>query len=107
MDDMSALTHQLEYLFLKKIIAQLRDETMDVTTAKSEANAFLALEPFTDPEETYVKIMDFVKEHETFIELKNHMNAYQKEKHDLAKIAQMREHMKKNDIDAALAVAKS
>jgi hypothetical protein len=107
MDDIAALTHQLEYLFLKKIIAQLKDETVDVPTAKAEANAFLGIEPFTTPEETYIKIMDFVKEHPAFGELKAHMNAFQKEKNDLAKIAKMREHMKNNNIDAALAVAKT
>ena len=104
---MSALTHQLEYMFLKKIIDELETETMSVAEAKKNASDFLAIEPFTNPEETYIIIMDFVRNHEIFIELKNYMNAYQNERNERAKIAKMREHLKQNNIDAALAVAKA
>lgn len=107
MDDTAALTYQLEYIFLKKLIDELRNETISVEESKADAGAFLDIEPFTTPEETYIKIMEFVKQHSKFTVLKDYMNAYQKEKQDRAKIAQMREHLKKNDIDAALAVAKA
>lgn len=107
MDDITVLSHQLEYMFLKKIISELRGRKMTIPEAKKNANDFLKIEPFATPEEAYVKIMDFVKQHGQFVELKNHMNAYQSEKNERAKIAKMREHLKKNDIDAALAVAKA
>lgn len=103
---MAALTHRLEYIFLKKIIDNLRNETMSIAEAKKNANDFLAIEPFTNPEETYIIIMDFVRNHEVFVELKNYINAYQNEKNERAKINKMQEHLRKNNIDAALAVAK-
>ena len=104
---MAALAHQLEYMFLKKVIDELRAETMSVAEAKKNANDFLSIEPFTNPEETYINIMDFVRNHEVFIELKNYMNAYQNERNERAKVAKMREYLKQNNIDAALAVAKA
>ena len=107
MDDMAALRHQLEYIFIKKIISELKAEKMSVADAKKNCNDFLAIEPFTTPEETYINIMDFVRSHEVFIELKNHMDMYQNEQNERAKIIKMQEHLKQNNIDAALAVAKS
>jgi len=107
MDDIAVLTHQLEYMFLKKIIDELNAGTMRVAEAKKNAKDFLAIEPFTTPEETYIKIMDFVKQHGVFAELKTHMNNYQKEKSERAKVAKIQEHLRKNNIDAAIAVAKA
>jgi hypothetical protein len=107
MDDIVFLTRQLEYIFLKKIIDDLRAEKMSVAEAKKNANDFLAIEPFTTSEETYIKIMDFVKQHGVFTELKTHMNNYQKEKSERAKVAKIQEHLRKNNIDAAIAVAKA
>jgi hypothetical protein len=107
MDDLAAMTHQLEYLYLKKVRDVLNDESMDMAAAKQASIDFLAMEPFPDPEDMYVKVIEFVKKYPTFPEMKEYMNAYQREKQDLAKIAMIREHMKSNNIDAALAAAKS
>lgn len=107
MDDLAALTHQLEYLFLKKIIAGLRNKSIGVSEAKIYANAFLGIEPFESSEETYIKIMEFAAKHPQFTDLKDYMNAYQREKNDLIKITKMREYMKQNNMDAALAVAQA
>jgi hypothetical protein len=106
MDEMAALTQRLEDITLKKIIDDLKNGTMTVPEARKNASDFLKIEPFTTPEETYIIIMDFVKSHEVFIELKNYMNAYQSEKNERIKINKMREHLKQNNIEAALAVAK-
>lgn len=107
MDEIAFLTHQLENLFLKKIIDELRKKSMSLTQAKEYAQAFLTIEPFPSSEETYIKIMDFVAKYTMFPELKTYMNSYQKDKSDRAKVDQMREHIKQNNIDAALQVAKS
>lgn len=107
MDDIAALTHHLEYLFLKKIIFCLRNQKITTAQAKEYSVAFLAFEPFTTSEDTYIKIMEFVNKYPLFVELKNHMNAYQREKNDLIKIAQIREYIKQNNIDAALDIAKN
>jgi hypothetical protein len=106
MDDIAALTHRLEYLFLKKLIAGLKDKSIDVLKAKEYANAFLKIEPFESPEDAYIKVMNFVAVYNLFPELKIYMNSYQNEKNDLAKIHEMREFIKKADIDSALKVAK-
>ena len=94
MDDLAVLTHQLEYLFLKKIIAGLRDKSISVSEAKTYANAFLTIEPLISSEDAYVKIMDFVAKNTLFTDLKGYMNVYQKEKNDLIKITKMREYIK-------------
>lgn len=106
MDDVAALTHHLEYLFLKKLIAGLKDKSLDVLKAKEYANTFLKIEPFESAEDAYVKIMDFVAKNVLFNELKTHMNTYQSEKNDLAKINKMRVYMKQQDIDSALKAVK-
>jgi hypothetical protein len=106
-DDLAALAHQLEYIFLKKIIEGLREKKVSVVQAKEYANAFLAIEPFVSGEDAYEKIMKFFAQYPTFIEIRNYMITYQNEKNDLSKISAMREHIKQNNIDAALAVAKT
>jgi hypothetical protein len=106
-DDLAALTYQFEHLFLKKIIEGLRNKTISIVQAKEYANAFLAIEPFTSTEDAGKKIMEFTTQHAMFSELKSHMITYQNEISDLAKIAKMREYIKQNNIDAALAVAKT
>ena len=106
MDDLSALTHQLEYIFLKKIIAGLKDKTINLINAKTYANDFLSIEPFASADDAYAKIMNFVTQHNAFTELKTYMDSYNNDKNDLEKIRKMREHMKNSDIDAALQVAK-
>ena len=105
-DNIAAIKHQIEYLFLKKIIAGLRDGSISVVAAKEYANAFLAIEPFTSIEDAYNKINQFVLEHSEFSILKDYMDAFEKEKDVAAKIDKMREHIKQNNIDAALIVAR-
>jgi hypothetical protein len=105
-DDLAALTHHLEYLFLKKLIAGLKDKSLDALKAKEYANAFLKIEPFESTEDAYINIMDFVTRNVYFNDLKTYMNTYQSEKNDLAKINRMRAYMKQQNIDSALKVAK-
>lgn len=106
-DDLAALTYQFEHLFLKRIIEGLRNKGISIVQAKEYANAFLAIEPFTSVEDACAKITEFVAQHTAFVELKNYMVNYQNQKNDLAKIAKMREHIRQNNIDAALVVAKA
>lgn len=106
MDDLAALTHQLEYFFLKRIIQELRNQSITTDEAKAYSQAFLAIEPFTSFDDAYTKIEQFTKQYPLFTELPTYVNSHKKEQGDLAKISQMRAHMKQNNIDAALAVAK-
>ena len=107
MDDIAAIKHQIEYLFLKKIIAGLRDGSISVAKAKEYANAFLSIEPFTSIEDAYNKINQFVAGHAEFTILKDYIDSYEKEKDVAGKIDKMREHIKQNNIDAAIQVAKA
>ncbi len=107
MDNIAAIKHQIEYLFLKKIIAGLKDGSISVVKAKEYANAFLSIEPFLSIEDAYNKTNQFVAEHSEFTILKDYMDAFEKEKDVSAKIDKMREHIKLNNIDAALQVAKA
>ena len=106
MDDVAKITSKVEYLFLKKIIAGLRDGSMSVKQAKEYANAFLSIEPFTSIEDAYSKTNQFVKEHSEFTILKDYIDSYEKERDVAGKIDKMREHMRQNNIDAAIQVAK-
>lgn len=106
MDDIGALTHQVEYLFLKKIIDGLKNKSINLVDAKKYAKDFLQIEPFTSFEDAYEKVINFVKTNTIFIELTTFMNSYKNEKQDLDKIQRMREHLKNSDIDSALLVAK-
>lgn len=107
MDDFNALKHHLEYLFLKKIIASIKENTITLAQAKEYSNAFLKIEPFISSEDAHAKIMQFVGMHPLFIDLKYHMDDRAKEKYDLEKINKMRIFLKQNNIEAALQVAKS
>jgi len=106
-DNIAAIKHQIEYLFLKKIIAGLKDGSISVAKAKQYANEFLSIEPFVSIEDAYNKTNQFVVEHAEFIILKDYMDAFEKEKDVVAKIDKMREHIKLNNIDAAIQVAKA
>lgn len=106
MDNIAAIKHQIEYLFLKKIIAGLRDGSISVAKAKEYANAFLSIEPFTSIEDAYNKVNQFIAKHTEFVILKDYMDAFEKEKDVAGKIDKMREHIRQNNIDAAIQVAK-
>lgn len=106
-DNIAAIKHQIEYLFLKKIIAGLKDGSISVAKAKEYANAFLSIEPFLSIEDAYNKTTQFVAEHSEFIILKDYMDAFEKEKDVAVKIDKMREHIKQNNLDAAIQVAKA
>lgn len=103
---MVAIKHQIEYLFLKKIIAGLRDGSISVVKAKEYANAFLSIEPFISIEDAYNKTNQFVGQHSEFTILKDYMDVFEKEKDVAEKIDKMREHIKQNNLDAAIQVAR-
>ncbi len=104
---MAYIKHQLEYFFLKQIIDGLRDDSFDVPKAKEYASEFLSIEPFISVDDAYQKINQFVEKHAKFAELKDYIGKIESEKDVAGKIEKMREHIKQNDIDAALMVAKS
>lgn len=107
MTDLESVSYNLEHLFIKKIYTGLQSKTFTLAQAKQNSIDFLKIEPFSSPEDAYVKVMEFVAAHKDFVELKNFMNAYQVKKADLAKLSMMREHIRNNDINSALKVAKS
>jgi hypothetical protein len=106
-EDLKALSYEFEYLFLRKIIDGLKSKNINVAQAKEYAQAFLAIEPFSSFEDASEKIMKFVAQYPIFNELKTCVTKYQNERNDLKKIAQMREYIRQNNIDAALKVVKT
>lgn len=93
-------------MFLKKIIAGLRDGSISVAKSREYANAFLSIEPFASIEDAHNKINQFVAKYSEFAILKDYIDAYEEEKDVAGKIDKMREHMRQNNIDAAIQVAR-
>jgi len=106
MDDVAAITHHLEYLFLKKIISGLRDNSIAVAQTKQYCNEFLQIEPFKSVEDAHSKIAQFIATHPAFENLMDYVQIYEKEAGVAGKINRMREHIRQNNIDAAIAVAR-
>lgn len=106
MDDLAALTHQLEYQFIKTIIHGLETETISVSDAKVFSTEFLALEPFVSDDDASGKIAAFYEMHKDFRAVKEYMEAYDKERVANGKINTMRKLIKENNIDEALSIAK-
>lgn len=104
---MDEVTNRLEYLFLKIIIAGLKDESISTDSVKDLAGIFLGLEPFVSFEDTEKKIGQFVSKYPYFNSLEEYLKAYEHEKATDSKIEKMREHMKNNNIEAAIQVAKT
>jgi hypothetical protein len=105
MDQLQKLTNQLEYLFLKEIINRLRDESISAVEAKELANTFLTMEPFTTVEDTTTKIYSLVAQNPKFELLKKYIDAYDDELRTESVINKMKKHLKKGEVDEALAVA--
>lgn len=106
MDELLSLTHQLEYEFIKKIINGLETKNIDIPSAKQYAIEFLSMEPFESVEDANNKIANFCQEHKEFLNLKEYMDAYNRERSTHQKVNTMRKLIKENNIDEALNIAK-
>lgn len=106
MDDLAALTHQLEYQFIKTIINGLRSKAMSIPAAKQYAIEFLTIEPFVSEDDAASKISNFCQEHAEFNGLKEYMDNYNQERETTGKVNKMRKLIKENNIDEALSIAK-
>jgi hypothetical protein len=103
MDD---LRNHLEYIFLEEIVRGLRQKSISVEDSKKLAQVFLSIEPFASNEDAQAKIDKFCQDYPEFSTLKEYLTAYTKEQNIDAVIAKMREHIKNNNLDEALRVAK-
>mgnify|MGYP001601058212 FL=1 len=59
MDELKKLTNQLEYIFLKKIIEGLKDNSISIMQAKENAVLFLKLQPFSTLEDAKTNVKSF------------------------------------------------
>jgi hypothetical protein len=107
MDHLDGVRYQLEYTFLKVLVKELRDGRMTVAQAKLFAQEFVAVKPFESEEDAYLKILSFSSKYPELKELTDYVEAAQSELHVSEKIQKMKEHIKQNDIDKALEVAKA
>lgn len=101
------LNERLESIFLRAIVTGLRDRSISVEESRHFARAFLQKEPFGTLEEAKQKIHAYVAENPKFTMVKDYMDAYHEEQNVDNKIAQMREHLKNNNVEEALRVAKA
>lgn len=106
-DELKKITDHLEYLFIKKIIEGLKDESISIPSAKNYAIVFRNLEPFNSVEDAKKKMNKFADQIPIFNQLKDYTNAYHTEQKLGAVIEKMRDFMQNNQIDEALEVATS
>lgn len=105
MDEIKKITDHLEYLFIRKIIEGLTDESISILVAKNYAIAFSKLEPFTSIDDAKDKMSRFTDQNIIFNQMKDYANAYHTEQKLGAVIEKMRGYMQNNQIDEALEVA--
>jgi vacuolar-type H+-ATPase subunit D/Vma8 len=106
MDELKKLTNALEHIFLKQIIDGLRHETINVPDAKKSAQEFQRIEPFTTIDDAKEKMNRFVQQYIQFGKLKEYADAFHSEQKVDAKIEEMQKHIRDNNIDEALRIAK-
>ncbi|HVZ58429.1 MAG TPA: hypothetical protein VG935_01620 [Patescibacteria group bacterium] len=106
MQDLQLVTRQLEYLFLKKLVDEVRSKTLDNASAKQLATAFLQIEPFASVEDAKSKIEQFTRYNAQFATLNEYIDAYFSEQHKDILIEKMRQHIKAGNIDQAIQIAK-
>lgn len=105
-DEMAVITDRLQYIFVKVVIAGFRAKSLPVADAKKWAKELLGMKPLTSLAEAEEKIGKFVEGKKDLKQMKNYLDAYDEEKRLEAVIERMRTHLKKNEIDKALEVAK-
>ena len=101
------MKEQLEYLFIRIIIAGLKKETLPLHDAKQLAHEFLSIEPFSSPEDAHSKMDQFIAKYPQFTILKEYADAFYDEDKIEEKISNMKQLISQNNIDEALNVAKS
>ena len=98
------MKEQLEYMFLRVVVSGLKSDKLPIPEAKKLAQEFLAIEPFASIEDAHSKIDQFTASHQGFSLLKEYADVYYDEDKLDDKLTQMREHLKANNIDAAIDV---
>ena len=106
MDELKKLTNQLEYIFLKKIIEGLKDNSISIMQAKENAVLFLKLQPFSTLEDAKTKVKSFTSEHVQFSGLMELVDSFHTEQHTGKVIEKMRDFIKNDRLDEAIDVAK-
>lgn len=105
MEDVEKITDNVEYMFVKRLIDALRGNDVDVDGARQYAKDFLAIEPFASLEDAKEKMKVFVGKYEVFKGLSEYLDSYHEEAKKDEKIANIREHLRSNNLDEALKVA--
>jgi hypothetical protein len=100
------LQERLANVFLKEIIKSLRNEEIEVEDAKTLAQEYLELEPFTSADDARSKIHSYVEKNPRFANMKTYIDSYKDEQNTNRVIDMMKKHIQNDDIDKALEVAK-
>lgn len=103
-DSLVKMKDQLEYLFVRVIISEIKKQKMHANDVKPLCQEFLKEEPFSSIEDAHEKVDSFVAAHPQFSVLKEYANVYSDEDKIDEKLDIMRQHLKANNIDDALKV---
>ncbi len=106
MDGLNKLTEQIEYMFLKKIIQHLQDDSYTILQAKQLAIDFLALQPFTSAQDSKEKVSLFIEKNKDFSDLIDLVTSFHTEQKTAEVIERMKSYLKTDRIDEAITIAK-
>lgn len=106
MEELQKLTVHLEYIFLKTIVRELKSNHIKIADAKNYAIAFRKLEPFRSLEDAKTKMTQFSTLYKAYVLPEDYIDIYFQELKKDELIEQMREHLKKNEIDQAIQLVK-
>ncbi len=106
MDELNKLTEQIEYIFLKKIIQHLQDDSYTIPRAKQLAIDFLALQPFISAQDAKEKISLFIEKNNDFSDLIDLVTSFHIEQKTAEVIERMKSYLKTDRIDEAITIAK-
>ena len=106
MDELKILTDQLEYIFLKKIVDELKNNSLSIAQAKEKAQLFLKLQPFVTLEDLKEKIKNFTSVHSQFSDLMGLVTSFHTEQQTDKVIEKMKDFIKNDKLDEALDAAK-
>ncbi len=105
MSELNDLTKKLEYLFLRIVIQNLKDNYFTIEQARGYAQTFLKIEPLSSIEDAKSKMSVFGQNNEKFKELSTYVDAYVSEKQVESKVRMMRKLLKENKIEVVVKIA--
>ena len=96
---------RIEEEYLRILIKQLQDGEIKTEDAKTLTGEFLDLTPFSSIDDMELKLQKFTENHPEFGGIYMNLLNYEDEAKTNALLAEMRTHLKNNNVDQALVAA--